>query len=105
MLETEEVISGDTMVNFAGKPAITPIVDNFNDLDSSIERLKKLKMNTVYPRHGKPFPMELFIKRPDNSSCLPHQVLHKRHHNKVLCVSSAMSKALGSPTSGCSRPQ
>jgi len=25
-------------------------------------RLKSLKINTVYPGHSKPFPMELFIK-------------------------------------------
>lgn len=25
-------------------------------------KLKSLKMNTVYPGHGKPFPMELFIR-------------------------------------------
>ena len=30
--------------------------------NASVERLKSLNIHTVYPGHGKPFPMELFIK-------------------------------------------
>lgn len=45
-----------------GKPALTFLVENFDELHSSVERLKKLKINTVYPGNGLPFPMEQFIK-------------------------------------------
>ena len=45
-----------------GKPVLTFLVENFDELHSSVERLKKLKIHAVYPGNGKPFPMELFIK-------------------------------------------
>jgi len=31
-------------------------------LKVSIEKLKSLKISTVYPGHGKPFPMNSFTK-------------------------------------------
>ncbi len=37
-------------------------------------KLKSLKINTVYPGHGKPFPMELFIEN--------HQ---KRMRRRIEC--------------------
>jgi len=37
------------------------IVDD-DAFDARIEKLKQLKINTVYLGHGKPFKMEQFIK-------------------------------------------
>jgi hypothetical protein len=45
-----------------GKPALTLLVENFDELHSSVVRLKKLKIHAVYPGNGLPFPMKLFIK-------------------------------------------
>jgi len=39
-----------------------PFIDDLADFNASVEKLKKLSTNTVYPGHGKSFPMERFIK-------------------------------------------
>ena len=56
-----DLYCGDLLYNFIGKPGCLYIND-LADFNSSIEKLKSLKINTVYPGHGKPFPMEWFIK-------------------------------------------
>jgi hydroxyacylglutathione hydrolase len=56
------LFTGDTIANRKGKPARHTIAENYDDLNSSIERIKKLNVKTVYPGYGLPFPMELFIK-------------------------------------------
>jgi len=38
-------------------------MDDLTAANTSIQKLKSLKINTVYPGHGKPFPMETFIKQ------------------------------------------
>ncbi len=52
---------GDLLVNNK-QPAPTPLVDDAAELNASIEKLKSLNVKTVYPGHGRPFPMELFLK-------------------------------------------
>jgi len=37
-------------------------MDDLSAANASVEKLKKLRIKTVYPGHGKPFPMELFMK-------------------------------------------
>ncbi len=49
--------SGDSLVNDK-KPSIAIYVDNFQELESSIDKLKKLNIKNIYPGHGKPFPSE-----------------------------------------------
>jgi glyoxylase-like metal-dependent hydrolase (beta-lactamase superfamily II) len=44
------------------KPVLNSIMDDSAAANTSVEKLKSLEINTVYPGHGKPFPMELFIK-------------------------------------------
>jgi len=44
------------------KPVLSSIMDDLSAANAGVERLKNLKISTVYPGHGKPFPMELFIK-------------------------------------------
>ena len=55
-----DLFCGDIIVNAFNKPLINRFMadDNFIELDSSIERLKNLNIKTVYPGHGKPFPMD-----------------------------------------------
>jgi len=52
---------GDLLEN-KDKPVLNSIMDNLAAANISVEKLKKLKINTVYPGHGEPFPMRLFIK-------------------------------------------
>jgi len=37
-------------------------MDDPTAANASIEKLNKLSIKTVYPGHGKSFPMEIFIK-------------------------------------------
>ena len=52
---------GDLLIN-EDKQVSHPIIDNSTDYNSSIEKLRGLKLKTIYPGHGKPFPMDDFIK-------------------------------------------
>jgi len=52
---------GDLFEN-KDKPVLSSIMDDLTAANASIENLKKLKINTVYPGHGGPFSMELFMK-------------------------------------------
>jgi len=38
-------------------------MDDLSVANASVEKLKKLKIKTVYPGYGKPFSMEQFIKQ------------------------------------------
>jgi hydroxyacylglutathione hydrolase len=51
---------GDLLWNMS-RPATHSLVDNPAELKASVEKLKSLKINMVYPGHGKPFPMETLI--------------------------------------------
>ncbi len=44
---------GDLLYNLPGFASI----DDLADWNASVEKVKKLKIQTVYPGHGKPFPM------------------------------------------------
>jgi len=52
---------GDLLANI-DKPDIWSIIDDPTAANASIEKLKSLKINTVYPGHGKSFPMSSFTK-------------------------------------------
>jgi len=38
-------------------------MDDLTVANESVKKLKKLRVKTVYPGHGKPFPMEQFMKQ------------------------------------------
>jgi len=57
-----DLFCGDLFEN-KDKPVFNSIMDDLTAANASVEKLKKLKINTVYPGHGKPFPMELFMKQ------------------------------------------
>jgi glyoxylase-like metal-dependent hydrolase (beta-lactamase superfamily II) len=50
------------MLSDTGKPAVNSIIDDPAAANASIEKLKGLKINAVYPGHGKPFTWEQFLK-------------------------------------------
>ena len=53
-----DLFCGDLLYNFAG----FNFIDDLEDFHASIRKLKSLKINTVYPGHGKSFPMSSFYK-------------------------------------------
>jgi len=57
----QALFCGDLLDN-TDKPVLNSIMDDSAAANASVEKLKSLKINTVYPGHGKPFPMELFMK-------------------------------------------
>ena len=69
-----DLFCGDLFEN-KDKPVLNSIKDDLTGANASVERLKTLKISTVYPGHGKPFPMEEFIKHhrkgdKDGNKCL-----------------------------------
>ena len=56
-----DLFCGDLFMNM-NHPTPTSLVDDKAELKVSIEKLKSIKINTVYPGHGKPFPMNSFTK-------------------------------------------
>ena len=56
-----DLFCGDLLEN-TNKPQRNTLVDDSDELNASVEKLKKFQINTVYPGHGQPFPMELFMK-------------------------------------------
>jgi hydroxyacylglutathione hydrolase len=48
---------GDLLENLKG-PAHNSLMDDLVAASASVEKLKSQEINTVYPGHGKPFPME-----------------------------------------------
>lgn len=53
-----ELFCGDLLIN-SGKPAINSLIDDSAAANASLEKLKRLEIKTVYPGHGKPFPLGL----------------------------------------------
>ncbi len=56
-----DLFCGD-LLDYTDKPVLNSIMDDLAAANASLEKLKSLAINTVYPGHGRPFPMELFIK-------------------------------------------
>jgi hydroxyacylglutathione hydrolase len=59
-----DLIAGDILANIK-KPDIAPNAFDFDLLQTSVDKLKKLDIKMVYPGHGDPFPMsQLLSTRP-----------------------------------------
>lgn len=56
-----DLFCGDLFEN-TDKPVLNSLMDDPAAAHASLERLKNFEINIVYPGHGEPFPMELFIK-------------------------------------------
>jgi glyoxylase-like metal-dependent hydrolase (beta-lactamase superfamily II) len=57
-----ELFCGDLLAN-GDEPALNSIMDEAAVANASVEKLKSLEIHTVYPGHGKPFPMELLVNQ------------------------------------------
>ena len=60
-----KLFCGDLLYNMGMGLSFTPYTDDLADFNTSVEKLKKLNIKTVYPGHGKPFPLEKFLKNHD----------------------------------------
>jgi hydroxyacylglutathione hydrolase len=56
-----DLFCGDLLYNFFGRPN-SQFIDDLAAFNSSIDKIKKLKVKTIYPGHGKPFPLAHFVK-------------------------------------------
>jgi hydroxyacylglutathione hydrolase len=61
-----DLFCGDLLEN-VDKPATNSIMDDPAACEASVEKLLGLEINTVYPGHGNPFPMDLLIAMPRES--------------------------------------
>ena len=59
LTEDGKLFCGDFAYNIPG----FGFIDDMTDHDESMEKLLQHKIDLVYPGHGKPFPMDLLIKR------------------------------------------
>jgi len=56
-----DLFCGDLLTN-TDRPAKNTLIDDSAELDASVEKLRTLEIETVYPGHGKPFQMEQFVE-------------------------------------------
>jgi hydroxyacylglutathione hydrolase len=61
LTSTGDLFCGDLLEN-TKKPAKNSLIADKKAFNESLEKLKGLKISTVYPGHGEPFTMERFIK-------------------------------------------
>ena len=54
-----DLVCGDLLEN-PGTPAINSIMDDPVACQASLEKLQRFEIQTVYPGHGQPFPMQAF---------------------------------------------
>jgi hydroxyacylglutathione hydrolase len=57
-----DLFCGDLFSN-TDKPSLNSIMDDLPTAQASLQRLGTLGVGTVYPGHGKPFPMEAVLRR------------------------------------------
>ena len=53
---------GDLIYNAFGRQPSSVFIDNIEDYNNSIDKIKKLNIKTIYPGHGKEFLAEKFLK-------------------------------------------
>jgi glyoxylase-like metal-dependent hydrolase (beta-lactamase superfamily II) len=55
-----DLFCGDLFDN-SDQPVLNSIMDDLAAANASVEKLANLQIRTVYPGHGEPFPMDLFL--------------------------------------------
>jgi glyoxylase-like metal-dependent hydrolase (beta-lactamase superfamily II) len=55
-----DLFCGDLLDN-TKKPALKSLIDDLATANASLQKLEGLAIRTVYPGHGKPFPMQVFL--------------------------------------------
>ena len=64
LTNTGDLFCGDLLEN-TKEPAKNSLIADKKAFNASVEKLKQLKLHTIYPGHGEPFPVEQFIKTQD----------------------------------------
>lgn len=57
-----DLFCGDLLMNMF-KPEAHFVIDDLADFEGSLRKLRSLEIRTVYPGHGRPFPMGLFFQK------------------------------------------
>jgi len=57
-----DLFCGDLLENIR-QPALGSIMDDPEEAQASVEKLRAYRIHTVYPGHGRPFPMEQYSGR------------------------------------------
>ena len=55
------LLCGDLLINVT-RPGAHFMINDLADFNASLEKLRGLDIETVYPSHGRPFPMASFLK-------------------------------------------
>jgi glyoxylase-like metal-dependent hydrolase (beta-lactamase superfamily II) len=64
-----DLFSGDLLENHKNKgPVKGPLIDDSVEFSTSIDKLKSLPVDTVYPGHGEPFRMSDFARKGDRKA-------------------------------------
>jgi glyoxylase-like metal-dependent hydrolase (beta-lactamase superfamily II) len=53
-----DLFCGDLLDSVRGRPELQFFIDDLAAANASLEKLQSLTVRTIYPGHGKPFPME-----------------------------------------------
>lgn len=61
-----DLFCGDLLDNTDG-PGLGSIMDDLATAKASVEKLRGLEIHTIYPGHGRPFPMETFMRNHQQS--------------------------------------
>jgi hydroxyacylglutathione hydrolase len=56
-----DLFCGDLLAN-TDEPALNSIMDDLGAAKASVDKLRNLEIRTVYPGHGEPFAMDLFLR-------------------------------------------
>ena len=56
-----DLFCGDLLIN-TDRPGLSALTDDLAAANASLQNLESLEINTVYPGHGKPFPMHMISK-------------------------------------------
>jgi glyoxylase-like metal-dependent hydrolase (beta-lactamase superfamily II) len=62
-----DLFCGDLLAN-TGEPAMWSIIDDQPAAEASVQKLMGFQIDTVYPGHGQPFPMDQFTKNRTSNS-------------------------------------
>jgi glyoxylase-like metal-dependent hydrolase (beta-lactamase superfamily II) len=62
-----DLFCGDLLANVR-RPDIWSIIDDRETARASVEKLKGMEINLVYPGHGQPFPMRAFVENRKTSA-------------------------------------
>jgi hydroxyacylglutathione hydrolase len=61
LTDNHDLFCGDLLTN-SKKPEPNSLFDDLEEMNESIDKLKHLQINMVYPGHGQPFLMDEFLK-------------------------------------------